>query len=174
MNTTISLKELTKKYSGDIIRETLNKYTLFSEDFLALADLLTKIENSTDAEGYDKDIVLMVAFVGKGKTPDLISYAGFTKNGKNYKFTAKNCRDIEKLACSNVQLVDTVKFSGLPIDTTYLPQTELELLTVILLSINAFSPKVVDSYFDGEEKNADSITYIWQLIKNKELTNEDN
>ena len=110
----------------------------------------------------------MIAFWGKGKNTTLISYGGFQKNNRNYRFTAKNCCNIEKIACCNVRIIDRTEFSETSFISGYLPQTELELLTIILLSINAFSPEIVDCYFGGESKNADSIAYIWQLIKNND------
>ena len=79
-----------------------------------------------------------------------------------------NCCNIEKIACCNVRIIDRTEFSETSFISGYLPQTELELLTIILLSINAFSPEIVDCYFGGESKNADSIAYIWQLIKNND------
>lgn len=170
MNTTISLKELTERYTtADIIRETSKKYTLSHEDAMSLLDLIQKIRNSSDNDSNGMDIALKIAFLGKGKDATLIPYGGFKKNNRSYRFTAKNCCNIEKLSCCNVQIIDQTKLSEASFISEYLPQTDLELLTVILLSINAFSPEIVDCYFDGEAKNADSIAYIWQLIKNNDL-----
>ena len=50
-----------------------------------------------------------------------------------------------------------------------MPQTDLELLAIILLSINAFSTEIVDCYFDGDEKCADPCVYILHLLENNGL-----
>ena len=167
MNTTISLKELTQRYTTDeIFCEATRKFTLFHEDAVSLIDLIQKIRNSPDDESSDMNIVPMVAFLKKGQKPALFSYGGFRKNNRNYRFTAKNCYSIAKISCCNVQIINQTEFSEHPFVSEYLPQTELELLTIILLSLNAFSTEIVDCYFGGEAKNADSITYIGELIKN--------
>lgn len=169
MNTTVSLKELTERYTtADILREAQKKFTLFFEDGRSLSDLIHKIRNSPDSGSGGMDIVLMIAFWGKGKNATLFSFGGFEKNNRHYKFTAKNCCNIEKVSCCNVQIIDQTKLAENASISEYMPQTELELLTVILLSVNAFSPEIVDCYFDGDAKKASSAAYIRQLIENND------
>ena len=166
----ISLKELTEKYtSADILCEACKRYTLFSEDTISLLELINKIRNATGNNTGGMDIVHMVAFWGKGKNSKLISYAGFQKNKRHYRFTAKNCSDIEIIACCTVHITDQNGRTDAPFfSSEYLAQTELEQLVIILLSISAFSPEIVDCHFDGDAKNADSIAYIVELIKSND------
>lgn len=165
--TIISLKRLTEKYTtAEIFHAASEKFTFFSQDTLSLLDLISKIRKSSDVESNGMDIVPMVALFKKGEYPSLISYGGFQKNSRNYKFTAKNCSNIEKISCCNVQMIEHQEVSDISFISEYLAQTELELLIVILLSINAFNPKIVDCYFDGDSKVANSIDYIMELIRN--------
>ena len=166
---TISLRNLIAKYTtADILREASKSYTLFNNDAISLLKLIDKIRNSPDNNTGGMDIVLMVVFWGKRKKTKPISYGGFQKNERYYRFTAKNCSDIEKIACCKVHITDRMELTDAPSFSEYLPQTELEELVIILLSINAFSPESVDYYFDGDAKNADSIAYIVELIKNND------
>lgn len=164
-----TLKELTVKYTtADIISEASLKYTLFHEDFMSLSRLIETIRNSPDNNAGGMDIVPMIAFWGKGKDTTLISYGGFKKNNRHYRFTVKNCSNIEKVSCCKVLIPDRIEDSESSLASWYLPETELEFLTIILFSINAFSPEVVDCYFDGDAKNANPIAYIVELIKNND------
>lgn len=164
-----TLKELTEKYTtADIISEASLKYTLFHEDFMSLSYLIETIRNSPKTNTGGMDIVPMIAFLGKGKNTKLISYGGFQKDNRHYRFTEKNCGNKEKLSCCKVRIPDRIEHPESSLATWYLPETELEFLTIILFSINAFSPEVVDCYFDGDAKNANPIAYIVELIKNND------
>ena len=80
MNTTISLKELTERYTtADIIRETSKKYTLFHEDAMSLLDLIQKIRNSSDNDSNGMDIAPMIAFWEKARTQLSSHTAAFIK-----------------------------------------------------------------------------------------------
>ena len=65
---TISLKNLVARYTtADILREASKHYILFNNDAFSLLKLIDKIRNSPDNNTGGMDIVLMVAFWGKGK-----------------------------------------------------------------------------------------------------------
>lgn len=169
MDTSVTLKELLDQYTiTQILCEANEKYTLYAEDTVSLIELIKRIRESPNNDGCGKDIVLMVSYYKTNNGTTFFSFGGFQKNGRNYRFTGKNCSNIDKIACSKVQTVKTDKSADDPYISEYLPSTDLELLIIILLSINAFSPEVVDCYFDGDINNASSAEYILQLIENND------
>ena len=157
-----NLKELVQKYSLDQILRALKKYNLYFEDFISLSTLIREIEKA-QTESHEEGFVFFVGKLRNQPEREPFFFAGIKKRNKNYKLTYKNTRQIDKLA-SYIVPIQEEDYSESINKLFGIEDPELYYLVIVLLSINAFMPKVIDTYFDGKIEDANASEYIGNLI----------
>lgn len=159
----MTLKELASKYTNiQIFDEISNTYALNRDDYIASFRLLKVIRSSPVEKNDEKTIDFYVLFLKKKEFPALITYAGFNKNGRMYKFNHKNTADLLSIAgCEvNIDYDDDFGMST--------AQTELQQFIAVLLSLTAFSDAAVDYYFDGDKTSVLPELYLKYLYDSKQ------